>query len=56
MSKYHRVGSEAGDKAEIKRSSKVRYRINWKRFAVFILLVVLVLFAVRLVSDLMMGA
>ena len=44
MSKYHRVGSEAGDKAEIKRSSKVRYRINWKRFAVFILLVVLVLF------------
>ena len=44
MSKYHRVDSEAGDKAEIKRSSKVRYRINWKRFAVFILLVVLVLF------------
>lgn len=46
MSKYHRVGSETGEGTGSRRmsSSGRKYRINWKRFAVFILLVVLVLF------------
>ena len=46
MSKYHRVGSETGEGTGSRRmsSSGRKYRINWKRFGIFLLLVVLVLF------------
>ena len=43
MSKYHRVGSETGAGTGSRRmsSSGRKYRINWKRFGIFLLLVVL---------------
>lgn len=46
MSKYRRVGSETGEGTGSRRrsSSGRKYRINWKRFGIFLLLVVLVLF------------
>ncbi len=44
MSKYRRVGSETGEGTGRRRSSSGRkYRINWKRFGIFLLLVVLVI-------------
>ena len=44
MSKYRRVGSETAEGTGNRRSSSGRkYRINWTRFGIFLLLVVLVI-------------